>query len=118
MGGVGALFVFVNLEIRHLWLGGVLDITTPVRNGELYTYSVVWLVIAMGGVLLGNWRSSRDIYLGGMALLVAVIGKVFALDLAGLEGLLRVASFMGLGLCLLGLSYVHALLQRQGTSDN
>ena len=42
-----------------------------------------------------------------MALLLVVIAKIFIIDMADLEGLLRVASFMGLGLSLLGLAYLH-----------
>jgi len=38
--------------------------------------------------------------------MMLVIGKIFLLDMANLEGLLRVASCMGLGLSLLGLAYV------------
>lgn len=39
--------------------------------------------------------------------MMLVIGKIFLFDMADLEGLLRVASFMGLGLSLLGLAYLY-----------
>tara|TARA_R110002049_G_scaffold129269_2_gene286998 strand:+ start:2783 stop:2965 length:183 start_codon:yes stop_codon:yes gene_type:complete len=42
-----------------------------------------------------------------MALLLVVIGKLFLIDMADLQGLWRVASFMGLGLSLLGLAYLY-----------
>ncbi len=40
--------------------------------------------------------------------------KLFLVDMSDLEGLLRVASFMGLGRGLLGRSYLHQRLQQQG----
>jgi uncharacterized membrane protein len=39
--------------------------------------------------------------------MMIVIAKTFLFDMADLEGLLRVASFMGLGLSLLGLAYLY-----------
>ncbi|MEO0974407.1 MAG: DUF2339 domain-containing protein [Pseudomonadota bacterium] len=41
------------------------------------------------------------------------MGKLFLIDMAGLEGLYRVASFLGLGLSLLGVSYLHQRLGAQ-----
>ena len=107
-GGVAAvaLFAFVTIEIRHLWQGG-LDAIKPPTDGEMATYSVVWLVMAVAGVLGGGLRFGRDVYRGGMVLLALTICKVFAFDMGGLTGLLRAGSFMGLGLSLLALSYLH-----------
>ena len=99
-------FIFVSLEIRHLWQG-TLDIGLNTGNGELYTYTIVWLLIAMACLLGGSIRFGRSVYRAGFGLLMLVIGKIFLVDMADLEGLLRVASFMGLGLSLLGLAYLY-----------
>ncbi|WP_078084344.1 DUF2339 domain-containing protein [Microbulbifer mangrovi] len=102
-------FVWVSLEVRHLWQGTIrLDVATP--TGELYTYSAVWLLLAVAGILFGSWRGWRSCYQGGMAVLALVIVKLFLVDMSGLEGLLRVASFMGMGLALLGIAYLHQKL--------
>ncbi len=98
--------IFVSLEIRHLWQGR-LDIDLPTSEGELYTYSAVWLVLAVAAILIASRRRMTTAYKGGMALLMVVIAKLFLVDMAGLEGLLRVASFMGLGLSLLALAYLY-----------
>ena len=46
-----------------------------------------------------------------MALLGLVIAKIFLVDMAGLQGLWRVAAFMGLGLALLGLAWMYRKAQ-------
>ncbi|WP_160154301.1 DUF2339 domain-containing protein [Microbulbifer sp. ALW1] len=104
-----AAFVWVSLEIRHLWQGDI-RLNTGTSTGELYTYSAVWLLLAVTAILLGSWRGWRNCYQGGMAVLALVIVKLFLVDMSGLEGLLRVASFMGLGLALLGIAYLHQKL--------
>lgn len=104
-----AVFAFINLEIRHLWNGAV-DHRLPTSSGELYTYSLVWLLLSVAAVLLGAARRREPLYRAGMLILLAVIAKIFLVDMSDLDGLLRVASFMGLGLTLLGLSFLHKRL--------
>ncbi|WP_226662872.1 DUF2339 domain-containing protein [Microbulbifer aggregans] len=109
-------FIWVSLEVRHLWQGNI-RISQPAETGELYTYSAVWLLLAVGAILLGSWRGWRSCYQGGMAVLALVIVKLFLVDMSGLEGLLRVASFMGLGLALLGIAYLHQKLAVHGRNS-
>ena len=107
------LLWFVSLEIRHLWQFGLdadaagLQLYRATSVGELYTYSVVWLGLAATALTLGNWLGNRSLYQGGMVLLLVVVAKLFLIDMAGLTGLWRVASFMGLGLALLALAWLH-----------
>jgi len=105
LAGIG-LWLFVSLEIRHLWHGR-LDLADAVRDGELYSYSVVWLLMAVATMVLGILRDHPALYRGGLVLLLLVILKIFFIDMAGLTGLLRAVSFMGLGLSLLGLAFLH-----------
>ncbi|MCQ3829308.1 DUF2339 domain-containing protein [Microbulbifer elongatus] len=104
-----AAFVWVSVEVRHLWQGNI-RMDTSAATGELYTYSAVWLALAVAAILLGSWRGWRSCYQGGMAVLALVIVKLFLVDMSGLEGLLRVASFMGMGLALLGIAFMHQKL--------
>ncbi|MEM9402210.1 MAG: DUF2339 domain-containing protein [Pseudomonadota bacterium] len=108
---VVAGFVFVSLQIRHLWSGSA-DLYVPtMTSGELYTYSAVWLLLAVAAMLAGLWRYGTTVYRCGLVLLAVVIGKLFLIDMSDLEGLLRVASFLGLGVSLLGISFLHQRLQ-------
>lgn len=102
-----SLLLFVSLEIRHLWQGGSVNLANPTSDGELYTYSIVWLLLASTAMTLGNWLQRRNLYRGGMALLLVVVAKLFLVDMSDLTGLWRVASFMGLGLALLALAWLH-----------
>lgn len=107
-------FIFINMEIHHLWTGG--DMTNlHLADGELYSYSAIWLVIAFSAMVAGSKKYGIPIYQGGLILLAVAIGKVFLIDTSGLEGLWRVMSFMLLGLLLLGFSYFHQRLKPVST---
>ncbi|MEM7364595.1 MAG: DUF2339 domain-containing protein [Pseudomonadota bacterium] len=108
-----AAFIYVCVQIRHIWTGSV-EMDQYMSNGELYTYSVVWLVIAIVAILWGSRVFGRRCYQAGLALLALVIAKIFLVDMSDLEGLLRIASFLGLGMALLGVSYLHRRLQNDG----
>ena len=111
---VFSFWFFISLEIRHLWRGGGnLCLTEPISNGELYTYSLAWLLMGVAAFVLGIVWQHRNSYQAGLVLLGLVIAKIFLVDLDGLQGILRVFSFMGLGLCLLGLAFLHQYLDRR-----
>jgi len=101
--------MFISMEIRHLWQEQ-LSLASPTPDGELYTYSAVWLLMAAAALLAGSWLRQRGLYRGGMVLLLVVVAKLFLIDMSDLTGLWRVASFMGLGLGLLALAWLHQRL--------
>jgi uncharacterized membrane protein len=100
-------FVYVSMEVRHFFdpkfERGVLDATSL----QLYAYSFVWLLFGVALLALGFWRRTPALRHAGMALVCVVVAKVFLVDMAGLQGLLRVLSFLGLGAALLGLGYAY-----------
>ena len=61
----------------------------------------------MALLAFGFRRGSAILRHAGMALVCIVVLKVFLIDLAGLQGLLRVISFLGLGAALLGLGFAY-----------
>jgi uncharacterized membrane protein len=77
-------------------------------------------LLAIGVVLLaiGILRDSRMARLVSVAYIVAAVLKVFILDLANLEGVMRALSFIGLGLVLvaIGFAYQKLLARRQALS--
>ena len=106
-----ALLYFVSIEIHHLWQGE-LSINNVVSDGEHYTYSMVWLLMSVAGTIAGIRFQTQRLYRAAMLLLMLVIAKIFLFDMSDVTGLWRVASFMGLGLCLLGLAYIHQIIRK------
>lgn len=108
----GYAMAFAALEIRRVWRGP--DLSVPgVTQPELYSYTVAMLVVAVALLLLAFVRRSvalRKLAMLGVALTVA---KVFVIDTSGLSGLIRVMSFMGLGLGMAGLVWLNRKMSAQ-----
>jgi uncharacterized membrane protein len=63
--------------------------------------SAFWAATGLGAVVWGLMRRSVNVRLGGLALLMVAIAKVWTYDLSELEELARALSFVALGLLLL-----------------
>jgi len=101
------VFVWISLEVRHFFDPGFERGGLTAEGVELYAYSIVWLLFGVALLALGFWRDVQALRHAGMVLVCLVVAKVFLIDMAGLEGLLRVFSFLGLGAALLGLGYAY-----------
>lgn len=82
-------------------------LTGPITTGENYGYSAAFLLLAIAWLARGIRGGARDLRLAGLALLTAVTLKVFLVDAAALGGLLRILSFLGLGVALIGIGWVY-----------
>ncbi|TAJ41774.1 MAG: DUF2339 domain-containing protein [Reyranella sp.] len=100
-------FVYVSLEVRHLFDPGFERDGFAAYGLELYAYSIVWLLFGTALLALGFLRHTAAFRHAGMVLVCIVVAKVFLIDMAGLQGLLRVFSFLGLGAALIGLGYAY-----------
>ncbi len=100
-------FVYVSLEVRHYFDPSFGRGWEPAAGVELYAYSCVWLLFGVALLAAGFRLSAPSLRHAGMALVCIVVAKVFLIDMAGLKGLLRVLSFLGLGAALLGLGYAY-----------
>ena len=103
-GSFGALWGW--FEIRRLWRGQDLSVGA-VSDGELYSYTIAMLAVSLallGGAVLRRSVGLRKLAMAGVALTIA---KVFLVDMSGLSGLTRVASFVGLGLALTALAWLN-----------
>ena len=96
----------LSLEVRRFFHGPVLSIGLT-TDAEWYAYSAAWLGFAGVLLLLGIRGGSMGVRHGALAVLLVTVGKVFLSDMADLTGLYRVASFVGLGLCLIGVGYLY-----------
>jgi uncharacterized membrane protein len=105
--GAILVFVWLSLEVRHFFDPGFERGGLAAEGIELYAYSIVWLLFGVALLALGFWRNVQALRHAGMVLVCLVVAKVFLIDMAGLKGLLRVFSFLGLGAALLGLGYAY-----------
>ncbi len=101
------VFLYLSLEVRNafhvdLWLQA-----GPSTEAESYAYSITWLLFAVAILIVGMARKSIAIRHAAMAVLALSVAKVFVLDMAALTGVLRAASFMGLGVALIGIAYLY-----------
>ncbi len=99
-------FLWVTFLVQDYY-GGSRLLGGATSSRELYTYSVVWLLLAVVYQAIGLWRDQAAIHVGSLILLLVTIGKVFLVDASKLEGLFRVLSFLGLGLALIGIGFFY-----------
>jgi uncharacterized membrane protein len=107
--GIGALvlaFAWVTIETKRLFQGPRLVLWHR-SDGEYYAYSVAWLIFAFLLLAGGLLRQRPGLRYGALAVLLVAVLKVFISDMAGLQGLYRVASFLGLGLSLVAIGWIY-----------
>ncbi|HTR82871.1 MAG TPA: DUF2339 domain-containing protein [Reyranella sp.] len=116
---VGAIlaFAWISFEVRHVFDPRFTRRGFDADGVELYAYSIVWLLFGVALLAVGFRRGIASLRHVGMVLVCLVVGKVFLIDMAGLHGLLRVVSFLGLGAALLGLGFVYRRLGFDARSE-
>lgn len=107
-GGVALawLFEMISLMVRQAFQGDVLRGGTT-TNAEMYTYSLVWIVLATLLLVAGIATRGTVVRYGSAVVMALAVGKVFLVDTANLEDLYRVLSFLGLGLSLMLLAFLY-----------
>ncbi|WP_169545361.1 DUF2339 domain-containing protein [Sneathiella aquimaris] len=110
-------FWYLNTEIRHFFNGPDM-LLGSVGETEMYAYSVGWLCYAGAGMGLGIARDRHRILQAALLLLLLTAVKVFFFDMSALEGLLRAASFLGLGIVLIGLAFLYQRFGKKNVHNN
>ena len=103
---LGAIILMILATIRQAVQGNLVSGAT-IATGENYLYSAGLLTLAIGWLILGIQRSSKWLRVAGLSLLTVVTLKVFLIDAAALTGLLRILSFLGLGIALIGIGWAY-----------
>lgn len=92
-------------EIAALWRHGI---TGPSdRLQEALAISAFLMLYSSMLLAVGFWRRTAFVRWQGLALLVFTIGKTFLYDIASLSQGYRVASLLGLGVLLMGVSFAY-----------
>jgi uncharacterized membrane protein len=66
-----------------------------------------WAALGFAAILAGLAKHRRALRLGGLGILMLAVGKVFLVDLAHLESIWRVGSFLAVGLLLLAGAFAY-----------
>jgi uncharacterized membrane protein len=106
---VALAITYLTLEVTTLFHGPVLT-RGRATDAEQYTYSAVWLGFGVLLLLAGFLLRSQPARLASAAVVVLTIAKVFLVDMAGLTGVYRALSFIGLGLVLVGIGWLYQRL--------
>ncbi len=100
-GAVVLLFLLLNIEIADFYATGpTIMFRFGVTVSQDLTYTIGWLVFGMGLLAACIYLHSRSGRVAALALIAFTTFKCFLYDLASLEGLYRVGSFVGLAMSL------------------
>jgi uncharacterized membrane protein len=103
---LAALIVGTGLIVRQLFQGAILS-AHDMSKSEFYGYSLAGLLLSIAIMLAGMRLPDKGLRLAGLALLSFTIVKVFLSDAAALEGILRILSFVGLGIGVIGIALLY-----------
>ena len=71
-----------------------------------------WAALGLAAIVAGLVQRRRALRLGGLGLLTLAVVKIFFVDLANLESIWRVASFLAVGLLLLAGAFAYQRVSR------
>jgi uncharacterized membrane protein len=113
-----ALLTAMVMRSAHHW-GGVPYQLDALLDSMLVQagLSIVWTLIALPLMVLGNRRGRRELWLIGAALIAVVVAKLFFVELGNRGGLERIVSFIGVGVLLLVVGYFAPLPARKADTD-
>jgi uncharacterized membrane protein len=117
---LGLSGLWLGLMIRHFWRGATGMELPGIDQPELYSYTVILLIIGAGLFYQSLARQSALLRKAGLLFIGLAVAKVFFVDIRGLGGLIRVFSLLFLGLSLAGLAWLNrwAAVRSDGGKDD
>jgi uncharacterized membrane protein len=101
------VLLFAATMLRQLFHGSIL-VVPGLSQGEDIARSILAIALAIGFLLWGIRTQQRDWRIGSLVLMLGAVVKVFLWDTSGLEGLIRIASFVALGFSLIGIGWLYS----------
>jgi uncharacterized membrane protein len=101
------VILFAYATLRQAFAGSLL-VTPGLGSVEDIMRSILAILLAIGFLLWGIRSNGRDWRIASLVLMLAAVGKVFLFDASGLEGLLRIGSFVALGFSLIGIGWLYS----------
>lgn len=103
---LAALVLGVMLMVRQGFQGPLLN-GPDLPSAESYGYSLAGLLLSIALLFAGIRLPDKALRLAGLVLLTATTIKVFMVDAGALEGVLRILSFLMLGIALIGIGKLY-----------
>jgi uncharacterized membrane protein len=104
------VFLWLNATIArtvHFWAGVPYDLDALLQSGLFQTtVSICWTLLAVAAMAWGHRASKRAVWFASAGLLGVVVVKLFVVDLSSLNMVMKVISFMVVGVLLLIIGYV------------
>jgi hypothetical protein len=111
--GVFAVFLCITMEINDTFKATMLQLGIPdnevirLRNLQQLFISIAWLLLSCIFLWMGIWQKKQSVRILSIGVFGIAILKIFLFDLSFLTTLYRIFSFMGLGVILLGVSFIY-----------
>lgn len=99
--------LFVAAALRQIFHGSLLAVG-GVSQAEDVGRSLAAIALAIGFLRWGIWKRERPWRIASLVLMLLAVAKVFVVDTSGLEGLVRIASFVALGFSLIGIGWLYS----------
>ena len=113
-----ALLTAMVMRTAHHWGGVPYQLDALLESMLVQAgLSIVWTLIALPLMVLGNRLGRRELWLIGAALIALVVAKLFFVELGNRGGLERIVSFIGVGVLLLVVGYFAPLPARQEEAE-
>ena len=106
----GAAPLVAALTATGLWAHACFDLVP--EDG----LSVAWAALAILLIAAGMKLKERSLRVAALLLLALAVSKLFLIDAAALEGLLRILSFLAFGIALIGIGRLYGVLLKTGRS--
>lgn len=130
--GWGDLFQKPNRNLLGVLFGAAGVFPLLLLSFEVYTYchemissrrrarwtaqmalSALWGMYAVGALVVGFWRRVRVLRVAALGLLAVVAAKVLLVDMARVQQIYRIVSFVVVGLMMISASYLYHRLERR-----
>ena len=106
-------FIWINvtlLRVMHHWFGHTWDLDALLSSSQVQmALSILWSVIGVSMMAIASRIKVRVIWLAAAGLLVAVVMKLFLVDLAATGTIARIVSFLIVGGLLILVGYLSPL---------
>jgi uncharacterized membrane protein len=116
--GVALLFVLLSCEMYWYFRETIAD-RERARWVSQMSLSVTWGTYAIAMLAIGFWRNVRSLRLAALGLFGLTALKLVLVDMAEVQEVYRIVSFLVLGVLMIGASYLyHRVEKRLGVSSS